>query len=108
MYRLICLSHDPGLTLHTEWHSGGNGRDIAAGALLSREGSPEIETHAQCDMVIGRYSYSLTEVGYVRYGNTVHWIDVEWVSALAALPDPPAEWPAGWTADRVHRLRGHL
>lgn len=107
-YRLICLSHDPGLVLDAEWHSGADGRNTSAGALLSREGSAEIESHTQCDMAIGRYSYSLTEVGYVEYGSTVRWIDAEWLSVLAALPEPPAKWPRGWTADRIHRLRRHL
>lgn len=109
-YRLICLSHDPGIELGTEWQSGAGGRNTAIGALLTRTGSDEITAHARCDMVIGCYSYPLGEVGYVANGEHVEWIGVQWVTALAIALDasPGLRLPSGWTVERVQRLRPHL
>jgi hypothetical protein len=125
MYRLICLSHDPGLELDTEWHSGANGRDVAENALrylkfntgrpADVDGNTELTGHAKCDLIIGRYSYPIVEVGYLPYNTNVHWIDVEWLRVLAAaviLHDrhgnqiPP--FPRGWTPELMRRLTPHL
>ncbi|HET9889684.1 MAG TPA: hypothetical protein VFQ42_04215 [Mycobacterium sp.] len=125
VYRLICLSHDPGLELDTEWHSGSDGRRTAEEVLRQLvhggvrpargEGQDELLDHAGCDLVIGEYSSPLVEVGYLPYNTNVHWIDIEWVRVLAAsviLHDrqgnqiPP--FPRGWTAERVRRLVPHL
>lgn len=106
-YRLICLSHDPCLVLGTEWQSANDGHNASEGALMSREGSDEIETHADCDAVIGRWSGGLIQVGYMPYTD-VRWIDAEWLRALALVAESVTAWPRGWSADRVRRLRGVL
>lgn len=117
IYRLICLSHDPGLVLNTEWQSGLDGRRDAETALRQPDRSEheEVRDHADCNLVIGRYSASLVEVGQLPYNTNVHWVDVEWLRVLAAavlIHDktgnqiPPM--PHGWTADRVRRLAPHL
>lgn len=113
MYRLICLSHDPGLTLDTEWHSGANGRAAAELDLRQPQDSAheEVRQHARCDLVIGRFSYPLIEVGYLPYNTNVHWIDVEWVRALATLATSglaDLRMPRGWTPERLIRLRSEL
>jgi hypothetical protein len=113
MYRLICLSHDPGLTLDTEWHSGANGR-AAAEADLRHPGESaheEVRQHARCDLIIGRYSCPLVEVGYLPYNTNVHWIDSAWVrplAMLAATEPTDLRLPGGWTWPRLLRLHGEL
>lgn len=113
-YNLICLSHDPALILHTEWHSGGGGREIAAEQLRDpAAGCDEVRLHADCDLVIGRYSYPLVEVGYLpdrRYGH-VQWVDADWLRLLAHLAGGDhgeVRLPHWWTLDRARRLRGDL
>lgn len=109
IYRLICLSHDPGIELDTEWQSGQDGRSVAETALRQpgRAESEEIRNHDNCDLVIGRYSASLVEVGYLPYNTNVHWVDVEWLRVLAVASEG-TPFPRGWSAERVRRLRPYL
>jgi hypothetical protein len=136
IYRLICLSHNPGIPLDTEWHSGQDGRAVAESTLTTLkempqnwgEGDDELLEHANCDIVIGSYSYPLVEVGWHPTGGRwdyVKWIDVQWLRTLAHLyhviadpninvsRDSPVEFTWGadltfWSPERVDRLRGEL
>lgn len=90
-YRILCLSHDPAIPIETP---GWNRPTPAEEAI--RIG---ITGHEQCDLMIGRYSYPLVELGCPRsadrpdslrpdvlrcyHGSTI-WTDTEWLLLLAA------------------------
>lgn len=113
-YRLICLSHDPGIVLdEPEWHNL-----PAALAAITRA---DTWGHADCDLVVGRYSYPLIEVicpsqcgRRRRHGLHSHdpAFDVGWLRLLhVARQDLPAKADLlvghaamCWPADRLRRL----
>ncbi|MER6830863.1 hypothetical protein ABT352_33055 [Streptosporangium sp. NPDC000563] len=121
IYRVLCLSHDPAITAEAEYDRP----EYAATAIAS--GIPE---HADCDLLIGRYSYPLVEVGcppttgpehaarHRCYPHSVtEWVDVAWLRLLAAVHQSGAEsmWSltgnarlAHWSRERLHRLRNEL
>lgn len=97
-YSVLCLSHDPAIIVHDP---GFNRPEQAEAAI--RDG---ITGHEDCDLMIGRYSYPLVELGcpahkyqpgVVRpngitccHGHT-DWVDRDWLWILAAAyqsPDP--------------------
>jgi hypothetical protein len=97
-YYILCLSHDPAITVNDPSYN----RPEQAEAAIA-EG---IAGHAGCDLVIGRYSYPLVELGCPStlgrrtpprpngitccHGGTV-WVDRDWLWILAAAyqsPDP--------------------
>lgn len=94
IYRILCLSHDPAITIDTpDW----NRPEPAETAI--RDG---IDGHATCDLAIGRYSYPLVAFGCPPsrdqpaklrccHGST-SWTDKEWLLLLAAAyqSDDPA------------------
>lgn len=115
-YRIFCLSHDPAITLDREWSNPeGAEQAIAAG----------LDEHGACDLLIGRHSYPLIEVGCPpvkgarRCSYHVHdtvWVDAAWLRlVLAATQATPTEQieqalkdiPRCWSPQRLHRLR-HL
>lgn len=124
LYRVLCLSHDPAIELPgEEWLSSANGMELATQAVVERA-TDELLSHQQCDLLIGRYSYPLVEVGCVvalpqptghtNYHSIPQWIDVKWLRILyhaygatdAALADAAAEMDRGcWTRQRMRRLR---
>lgn len=120
-YRILCLSHDPAMTAgESDWQSGNGGREAAVECVSNRVAlMPE---HRDCDLLIGRYSYPLVEVGCppsVGRHRDVEWVDVGWLRILARYAElAPAEFladsltsavPAGcWTPERLHRLRHEL
>lgn len=57
-YSVLCLSHDPAIIVHDP---GYNRPEQAEAAI--RDG---IAGHEQCDLMIGRYSYPLVELGCPR------------------------------------------
>lgn len=118
-YRILCLSHDPALVIDTpDWN-----RPEQAEAAIA-EG---INGHAACDLVIGRYSYPLVELGCppsryqpvklrCTHGGT-KWTDKEWLLLLAAAyqsEDPAIQQAikAGYHYclpwERLKRLRDEL
>lgn len=119
-YRVLCLSHDPAtIAADGDW----NRAHMAEEAITAG-----IEGHEQCDLLIGRYSYPLVEVGCPAskdrrgkqpciHGST-HWVDVVWLRLLAvALREPTstdlrhaADEAARncWTPERVRRLGPEL
>lgn len=119
-YRLLCLSHDPALVAG-EYSSREEAEDAA------RDG---VEDHPRCDLLIGRYSYPLVEVGCppsvgrLREGpdrHTVHsltqWVDVVWLRLLAAVQQgesgPLQALTSGpilscWSPERLRRIRDEL
>ncbi|MFJ8727787.1 hypothetical protein [Streptomyces sp. NPDC093269] len=118
-YRILCLSHDPALTIDTPDY---NRPEQAEEAI--RAG---IDGHTTCDLAIGRYSYPLVDLGCpasrdqpaqlrCHHGSTI-WTDKDWLLLLAAAyqsDDPTMQQAikAGhhdclpW--ERLQRLRNEL
>ncbi|MEU9557987.1 hypothetical protein [Streptomyces fumanus] len=116
-YRLLCVSHDPAL-IEGEYASSTEAEEALVGGL---------EGHQQCDMLIGRFSYPLVEVGCPAsrhqpatlrccHGGT-EWADADWLRLLAAgyqSSDPGVTATVArlrlpcWPWDRLRRLREEL
>jgi hypothetical protein len=120
-YHILCLSHDPALTVTG---LGRNRPEEAEAAVRD-----DTDSHANCDLLIARHSGALIELGCPStyparegayrcgtHGRT-EWVDVEWLRLLAAayqsddeaVRDVAAErgfrcWP--W--ERLRRLRVEL
>jgi hypothetical protein len=122
VYRVLCLSHDPATAITEVEYSRPEpaAADIASG----------IDGHQDCDLLIGRYSYPLVEVGCPPtsgperagrrrcYAHSVtEWVDVAWLRILAAVHQSGTEDMrnlagetrlAHWSWERLRRLRGEL
>lgn len=122
-YRAICLGHDPAIVIHGGWeNSEWNNPADAQTAVRNRSGA--LALHAKCDLVIGRYSSPLIEVGCPAgarhprrwHPHTTEWVDIGWLRlALAAVKTDnqevlkaAGEVPGCWLPERVGRLRGLL
>jgi hypothetical protein len=121
IYRVLCLGHDPAITTGAEYSE-----PVAAVATIANG----IDGHQGCDLLIGRYSYPLVEVGCPpatgseRSGqrrcyshSTTEWVDVAWLRILAAVHQSGAENMralagvarlAHWSPERLQRLRYEL
>lgn len=122
-FRVLCLSHDPAIVAADgDW----NRPEMAEAAI--RDG---IEGHENCDLVIGRYSYPLVElgcppsssaprVGQHRCGYHPHntnWADITWLWLLALAQQEPDDSPLRraaarardcWSTERLYRLRNEF
>lgn len=124
-YRILCLSHDPAVVAADNWESGngwqsGNGGlEAVVEAVTHRTGVPALVEHLNCDLLVGRYSYSLVEVGCPPTAGRhrdVQWVDVGWLRLLARYlerhPDELRDYLGFpfqcWTPERLHRLRDEL
>jgi hypothetical protein len=121
VYRVLCLSHDPAITTEAEYSRP----ELAIAAVDSG-----IDGHADCDLLLGRYSYPLVEVGcpptigperagrHRCYAHSVtEWVDVAWLRILAAVHQSGTEdvrtlagetQLAHWSWERLRRLRDEL
>jgi hypothetical protein len=124
-YRILCLSHDPAIATEDEFSTAGDAeRAVADG----------VDGHPGCDLLIGRYSYPLVEVGCPpttierpgRHRCSIHastvWADVAWLRVLAAVYQAGDERLQAlavesslthptlrhWPWERLRRLRGEL
>ena len=114
IYRAICLSHTPAIALDKEWHSGHDGRSAIYGAIKSQF----IEGHTECDLLMGRYSYPLVEIGcpgapHCRNHHGPIWIHPDWLRLLSRAISWNLEIPytltrSCWTLDRLKKIRLHL
>lgn len=114
IYRIICLSHDPAIVTDLEWDSGVNGLAAAEHAAKAAPG------HERCDVLIGRYSYPLVEVGCpCSKHRDVLWVDSGWLRLLALSQDAPKGTPLReaaenapmvwcWSPARLRLLRDEL
>ncbi len=118
-YRILCLSHDPAIVVPSEdgWHRP----EEALAAVADRTGPAEL--HANCALLVGRYSYPLVEVccprqtairqpGHSGYHpNSDEWVDAAWLRLLAvttAEQRAPLRLPGCWTHETALRLRYEL
>lgn len=119
-YRVLCVSHDPALT-YGEYRTPGEAEAAIQGG---------IEEHARCDLLIGRYSYPLVEVGCPAWAepdragqsrctshSNTQWVDVVWLRILAGVHQSgtdrmrelaDASQLRHWSRERLRRLRGEL
>ncbi|MEC4016108.1 hypothetical protein [Streptomyces sp. H27-D2] len=117
-YHVLCLSHDPSI-IASEY---GHRPEPALEAITAG-----IDGHTGCDLVVGRYSYPLVEVGCPAtrdqpaklrccHGGP-QWIDRDWLRLLAAgyqttdpLVDAAVKKVSGlcWPWERLRRLRFEL
>lgn len=129
VYRILCVSHDPALVLKPEYQSGRDGRTLAAHAAAHPDEYEELAAHANCDLLVGRYSYPLVEVGcpappkdktpshYPYHPHACKWVDAKWLRLLLHAKQQDGETPLGkaaadvdgcWSASRLDRLRHEL
>lgn len=117
-YRILCLDHEPALTLDRDYQSAPSAEaDLVDG----------IEGHETCDLMIGRYSAPLVELGCPRWRqgqpspchhSGPEWADVEWLRLLALAQQEPegssihaAASASGlrcWSPRRLQRLSAEL
>ncbi|MFJ2004756.1 hypothetical protein [Streptomyces chartreusis] len=120
-YYLLCVSHDPAISVND---SGYNRPEEAEAAVGQQDA-----VHSQCDLLIARHSGALIEIGcpqsYPRregahqcpgHGRT-EWIDWEWLRLLAVAYQSSDEQVrqtatdrgfSCWSWERLRRLRGEL
>ena len=122
IYRVLCLNHDPALTAADgDW----NRAETAEEAI--RKGIPD---HQKCELLIGRYSYPLIEVGCpgsrilpdghpgCRWHGGTLWVDRDWLQLLYIAQHAPegSELLAAtkqsrmecWSVRRLGRLAAEL
>jgi len=127
VYRVLCLNHDPAIVIDRDWDNGPEAIDAAA----NPDHHEVLEFHTSCDLLVGRWSGSLCEVGCPpqpheadKYGACYHtgpqWTSVDWLrlfeAALHVLPNPEVEKALKvfrrpyrcWSPERVERLRSVL
>lgn len=106
-YHILCLSHDPALTVTGLGH---NRPEVAEAAVRK-----DTDSHAHCDLLIARHSGALMELGCpsthpAREGayrcgthSGTEWVDVEWLRLLAAAYQSDDQALRGVTAERGFR-----
>lgn len=123
-YRILCMSHDPAIVVgESEWNTPAE--------AVERAGNPgqfpDMAEHQNCDLLVGRYSYPLVEVGCPPRENSAtgcmhlhpQWLGVEWVRLLAASLNAEAaplctaveeltQRYRCWSRQRIERLRSEL
>lgn len=121
LYRFLCMNHDPAIEFGPEdVYSVSRIEDLAR----ARQWSEDVpwSDHAQCDVLIGRYSSPLIEVGCVPgfsgcpgWHSDMQWVRREWLwlaySALnltGGVHDAAKAIPRCWTPSRLARLAPHL
>jgi len=119
-YNVLCLSHDPAITAAYDCGSPEKAVEAIAHG---------IDGHEHCDLLIGRNSASLVEVGCppslhprrdqhrcMTHGNT-EWIDITWLRLLARAYQSSDEAVRTatteqgfrcWSRERLRRLQGEL
>lgn len=114
-YHAICLNHDPAMVVYDlEWSNPGDAED----AIKNREAHDWLTLHLACDLVIGRWSGGIVELGCPpgshqgAYHARVEWIEVSWLRLLLdaygttgmAQAIFGARLPSCWTEQRLVRL----
>jgi hypothetical protein len=127
-YFVLCLSHDPAIRIDIASRQ----RDEAIAAASDPAGHEDLDNHQHCDLVVGRYSWPLVEVGCPpspkqaerRHQGCYHphnptWLDAKWLRLLLAVTvdehrDPETSKAIErfhfgcWPPDRLARLRNEL
>lgn len=116
-YYVLCLSHDPAITVRESASPESAAEAIKAG----------VEGHSDCDLLIERVSGGPVEYGCPPQGTRpagprcyhrdVEWVDTEWLRLLgrahestdACIQDAVKQGRFYcWTRDRLHRLRHEI
>jgi len=126
-FHAFCCSHDPAFNL-TDFDVGRD--EVEPMIRRMRQDSP----HSDCNLLIGRYSGSLIDIGCPGSLGTdrgfgeafgcasghkeIKWIDARWLKLALALLGPTGSIQSGpgaeeldavtrwcWTPERIHRLR---
>jgi hypothetical protein len=116
-YRILCLSHDPAITISTD--DGDTDYRNPNDALTAAANRHNLGDHTNCDLLVGRYSAPLIEAacpGSKTCGHNQHadtWTDAGWLRLLHAAYTrgddvSPYRLPRCWTRDRVLRLGAEL
>lgn len=97
-YEAICLNHSPALAVESGWTSPA----AALAAVETRTG--DLAEHADCDLLIGRYSYPLIEVCCPPHQPHAEprWIDAAWLRLTLAAYTIQRDAPA--VNDAIERL----
>jgi len=118
-YHVLCLSHDPAIILEPEFSL-----ERALAAAANPAGYIGIAHHADCDLLVGRWSGGLMAIacpirphpGEETGGHsTPQSVEVAWLRLLSAahrmeLPDADLSvamqrLPGCWSPTRIYRLR---
>lgn len=122
LYKILCLAHDPSLIIGD---AGWGGSEQPLHWVANPRGNELTIDHVGCDLLVGRYSYSLVEVccppSLSRALTSTHfhshrdaqWIDVVWLRLLwRHYKESPIEPVHGisrcWNYNRILRLRNVL
>lgn len=113
-FYLLCLSHDPAITV----------RDCGSAEMAADAIATGVEGHLDCDLLIERVSGAPLEYGCPSrrtpqrcHHSGTEWVDIEWLQLLArahSSPDPGMQEAVKrdhftcWTRERLHRLRHSL
>lgn len=114
-YDLICLSHEPALPLGMEMNRDQFGRIVEA-----REYA--VDDHAECDIMVGRWSGGLVEMGCLgnsnhpsMYHTNVRWLEIALLRVLYQAARAPKDDQLAsalgpvlstcWSWRRLDRLR---
>ena len=127
-YFLLCLNHDPAIRIDAISRQ----RDEAMAVASDPASYGDLDSHQHCDLVVGRFSWPLVEVGCPaspqqaerRHSGCYHphnptWLDAKWLRLLLAVSvdkqlDPETakaleRFQFGcWPIDRLTRLRDEL
>lgn len=76
-YRVLCVSHNPAIDTGVECHSSQYDDKYALEML-----SEASKQHPECDLIIGRYSYPLIQIGIRTAQNKIAWMDKGWIIQL--------------------------
>jgi hypothetical protein len=122
LYKILCLAHDPSLVIgDNEWR-------ISTQPLYYIAHPQDNEwtvDHTSCDLLIGRYSYSLVEIccppsfgrvltnSHFNSHRDAEWVDVAWLRLLRhyykeSPIEPVRGIPQCWNYNRILRLRNVL
>lgn len=118
-YAILCLSHDPAITVG--WDENWRVPETPL-AIVANRTDPRIASHKTCRLLVGRYSYPLIEVCCPRstgndpghsgfHPHSDHWIDAGWLRLLAVSTEAQrkaAERTGCWLYNTAHRLRLEL
>lgn len=123
IYQLLCLSHDPAISVGVEYATEGEWRSAEPALEAVRTRSGVAAQHVNCDLLVGRYSSPLVKVCCPRsasasarvcawyHPHSDLWVDAGWLRLLALSTEEQrkrAQHTGCWRWETAHRLRIEL